>query len=109
MSAAPTTGNPPERRWNWGRSIQVILCVTYVVMPWHYGVFFGQRVQCIFFPRDWILHGFAVYGYLALAVVFWLCGRPSELERFRTALFTLGAAVVVIFLIMALQYWQECL
>lgn len=108
MSAAPTTDNTPVRSWNWGRYIFVTFIVAYVVLPWHYGVFFGHRVQCIFFPRDWILHGFAVFGYLALAVVFWLIGRPLEQERFRTAFLVLGAAAVTILLILTLQYWQEC-
>jgi len=109
MSAAPTTGNLPVRRRNWGRYIQVSFWVAYVVLPWHYGVFFGHRVQCIFFPRDWILHGFAVFGYIALAVCFWLVRRSSEPDRVQVTLFVLCAVAAVIFQLTALEYWQKCL
>jgi hypothetical protein len=83
--------------------------MAYFVIPWHYGVFFGHRVQCIFFPRDWILHAFALFGYIILGTFIVINQRQAESFHSGSMLFSTWVAALVVLGLMILQYATECI
>lgn len=109
MTATPTTGNAPARQRNWAGYLRVIFWVAYLYVPWHYGVFFGQRVQCIYFPRDWILHAFAVFGYIALAAILVVFRWQPAAARAGSIAFSTGMAGIGILGLLTLQFFEQCL
>lgn len=109
MSAPQTTGIPTARRWNWSSYIWVVFWVGYVYIPWHYRVFFGDWLQCIFFPRDWILQAFALVGYIAIAAIAIARHRQKATARSELVIFSTCLATLFILAMLVIEYLQKCL
>lgn len=109
MTATPTTGNAPARQRNWVGYLRVVFWVAYLYVPWNYGVFFGQRVLCIYFPRDWILYAFALFGYITLAAIIIIYRTQPEPGRSGLIVITAGIVAFMILGLMIVQFWRLCL
>lgn len=108
MGALLKAGNSLASRRNWTSLAQVVFVVAYVYIPWHFGVFFGQRLEYIYFPRDWLLHSFALLGYIQLAAVAVIFKTQPRNDRGGTILATIILSALAIIGIMAIQYFQRC-